>query len=261
MSETPVVALSPELREAIEGLYRAFEADLRWNVVEGCSCCWSAEEAEPLRRTPLRRLTLRDLDSYSANVLLTVGSEENYHCFLPRVFELLAMEWDEFMMPEASLGSLRRAGWRTWPPAKQAAVERYLAALWRQVLSAPRRYGVNPEAGDVLCGIGRAVDDLTPFLETWAAERSAGAWSQLHEFAADISREARPMPTNAFWSDAKEQAAQVMDWLADPHTLETCQQAFFNAGDAAEAELLSELAQSLECIGRAWTIGGHEHGG
>jgi hypothetical protein len=71
-------------------------------------------------------------------------------------------------------------------------------------------------AADVLCAIGNAEDDLTPYLAMWAAALSSPpAAEQLREV---LDRDRRltggePRLVNAFWDDRPDQAAQALAWL------------------------------------------------
>lgn len=231
------------LRQAIDDLYLAFaQYPLpRWTG----SCLHCHDEAEELRlhAKPLRDLTTEDLESYVWSALLTWGSVDTFKHLLPRILELAA-DYGWTVDREIVLSRLRRGDWRTWPVEEQVSVSAYLMAVWTAALS--DESFVIP-ADEWLCVVGQAVDDLGPFLEAWYMNPHASSRYQLAEFIFENSNkiETRGRLAGGFWSDRREQMAQVIDWLLRPSVSEILEQAFFEHSSEPESENLSWAVDQL----------------
>jgi hypothetical protein len=205
------------LDAAIDAVYDAFAGVPKPAAIDACPGCFTADdEAVLLQALPLRALPPTAFSQYSLHVALTAGGGDDFRYFLPRMLEVSVTEG--FGGPElglcgfptidAFLGRLRYAGWSGWARLEQAAVREFLAALWYDTIAA------HPDdatfiAADVLCGIGGAEDDLTPYLAMWAA-LLPGA-----NAAAHLAEQRAQRHVNAFWDDREAQFAQVTAWLAD----------------------------------------------
>jgi hypothetical protein len=216
------------LRSAVESLYQAFASYPRRAVVHGCSCCVMPEDHACILSKPLRRLTPSDLQKYAFQAMSTWGDEDDFRHFLPRLLELLAFD-DLHGCPEVVLGKLTYGKWRRWPVSEQSAIEQYLMSLWRTVLAGyPTPLPADHwDATTWLCALGRAVDDLQPFLGTWRQNRSTAGLRHLADFVrwhADGLLDARELQ-NAYWDDRELQMRQVVDWLITPATVQTLRQA------------------------------------
>ncbi|MET7419812.1 hypothetical protein [Dactylosporangium sp. NPDC005555] len=203
------------LASAIDTLYEVFGAVPRPASVDGCPCCWLPSDASALLQpVPLRSLPALALAPYAVGVPFTVGSAGDFRHFLPRLLEVSVTEGfggpdaDFMAYPtiEPFLSRLRHTGWTTWAPSEQAAVRGFLDALWHDTLTTDPASSTF-FADDVLCALGNAVDDITPFLAAWAALLPA-------PHPAAHLRELRAQPSvNAFWEDRATQHDQVTVWL------------------------------------------------
>lgn len=199
-------------RYALEQLYQAFAPYQRPEHIDTCACCRGPHSLKPLYARPLRSLTPEHLHLYTFRAITTMGGIDDFKHFLPRILELL--HDDEFLSridPQVVLGKLRYAGWEQWPVAEQAAVRAYLDILWRfRVRSAP---SAPVTAGDWLCAIARAENDIGPYLEAWIADSSPMAQHQLLSFVEDYQPEiATGQHPADYWEDAAEQWKQVAAW-------------------------------------------------
>ncbi len=222
-----------ELTAAVAGLYRAFAAVPKPVRLDYCDHCFLAEEERALLApVPLTELSGAVLQPYVANVILTVGGPDDFRYFLPRLLELVAR--GEFDWPDLEMvfGRLRFAEWTTWPAGERDAVRAYLRALWHATL---REDGRN--AGDVLCAIGNAEDDLTPYLDAWVAAMSTPAAREHLLVLLTAGRQAESggwRLVNAFWAERAAQVAQVLAWLAGSELLDAV---------AGYDELLTEVVR------------------
>jgi hypothetical protein len=127
---------TPELAEAITGLYRTFEKyPLRTNTDAG-DC--SKEEEERLHRKSLKELTGEDLEIYSMDALYTWGTGGDFKHFLPRILELLVgasrrsfkLADPALIIAKLTYSSWCSTQWRYWPKDEQQAIETFLEAVW-----------------------------------------------------------------------------------------------------------------------------------
>jgi hypothetical protein len=213
--------IDTNLRVAIKGLYAAFARYPLPDHVPGCSHCVSDADHMRLFSKPLRDLDVHDLERFAFKSMTTWGGADDFRHFLPRIFELVAGSkgWLEFVHPEIVFDKLPYADWRTWPQDEQRAILTYFEAVWGSVLDV----FAYPEATDsFLCGIGQAVDDLSPYLSAWRIPSSparalnfACFIEQNTGFPPNVRAQGRSLQ-NGFWKDRPLQAAQVFQWLRDP---------------------------------------------
>jgi hypothetical protein len=215
--------ISPELRNAIEGLYGAFASYLLPPDTGACPCCHHPQEELLLHRRALRELGFREFGKYPADALLVWGNLDTLRHLLPRIFELLALSPRfpfDFGSPEIVLARLYEGGWWEWPEYEQLAVRDYLHCLWKDVLlrqsdedpNVPVPGGYFAEIESWICGIAQAEPDLSSYLENW---RDAGEYAPAVHLAlliscTDILKSTAP---NAFWTNAPEQFEQLRRWI------------------------------------------------
>jgi hypothetical protein len=240
---TWIMIRTAESLNAVEGLYETFRRYPLHADTNACPCCHRPEQERVLHLKPLRELTADDLQMYAADAILVWGSEDDYRHFLPRIFELMISFGDpRFELHQAPVvfNKLRFANWANWPIEEQNAIRRYLVAAWKCCLRTnPDDLGLT-DAEDWLSGIAQAEDDLHPYLGVWSEEPSVEAARHLaaliveHQFVQDDAR-----PQN-FWSERKEQWAQVREWLLG----DTVRHKLRAAGDGCRDERL-ELAMQV----------------
>lgn len=220
------------LAAALEEMYAAFARYRPAAPPTHCRCCHAPDAGDLLLARPLREMTADDLEEFAGSALWTFGDVPDYKYFLPRLLELLA-QGKLLTDAESLIGRLSQGDLRSWPAEEQQIVERCLMELWRATLRSEQR-GI--EADEVLCGIGRAVEDLRPFLAAWSSAPDAAACRHLIAFLDwnwESLQTTPPKLGNAYWgSEATEK--QVLAWLGDPATWEAFSTA--KALDAAEFE-------------------------
>lgn len=221
------------LDEAVEGLYRVFRRYRLPKHVEGCPHCVHDRDHDRLYSRPLRELTGDDLDLYARKALTTWGGVEDFKHFLPRLFELMALDLLKSFDYEVLVNKLSYIEWLGWPPEEVDAIRHFFMALWANVLAHQPDY---PSAREWLCVIGQAEDDLLPYLATWGA---SGSDTALQHLVMLVDREVGDIEQrklgDAFWEKRGAQMKQVVDWLYSPTTV--------SQFTAALALLKSEEAQ------------------
>ncbi|GAA4953732.1 hypothetical protein [Actinoplanes utahensis] len=230
--------MTVSLTASITSLYDAFSRVPRPVALDYCACCFNPEEERAvLADVPLRSLPVEALRPYTANVIFNVGGPADLRYFLPRMLEIAA--GDGFDRPdlEPLLNRMYHAGWHRWQPGERDAVRAFLTALWAEERN-----------GDVLCAIGNAEDDLTPYLAAWLsaltdpATRPAEAAHLLTLLRDDYERGRKgPRLVNAFWDGRPDQHAQVLAWLAGPELQLALFAAFEVTDDEDTARILTDI--------------------
>jgi hypothetical protein len=234
---TQELKLTPELEFAIDALHRAFRGRKLAGKLEGCPCCASEAELRELSTTPLRELGRDLLESYSWNALWTVGNEDDYRYFAPRLLDLMVREGA--FQAEVIGKKLRLAGWLTWTSEERAAIENYFDAFWAAALV---RSSWFMDVDTAVCVLGNVFDDLAPFLACWLSSNEPDALAQLAEFAQfEGSSAVNGFISQPFWDERPEQMKQVANWLTSPATLKSLEQRWLTKleGPIAEALLVA----------------------
>ncbi len=204
------------LRESAEQLYAVF-SDPSWRCsVEFCEHCGPVTDA--LYKKPLRDLTASDLERYCRKAMTTWGNERDFKHFLPRILELLPSSLSSApgVDIEVVLGKLRYAKWREWPARERDAIGGYLCALWDYLLA---RFPNEPEIDEWLCGIARAVDDLTSFLQAWWDAPGPEGYLNFAAFGGTVLH-TNQLADAVWWEELSAQKHQVLSWLREPRTLD-----------------------------------------
>ena len=239
-----------QLKDTIENLYKVFAAYPLPSRINSCPCCLTDADNQRLLRTPLRELTSEGLREYADSVLLTWGTECEFKHFLPRVLECLAMDDRCLLCTETFVGRLGEyhGAWRTWPTSEQAALTAFFAAWWRAILVFPCGSRRNdPET--FLCAVSFIYDDLSPFLDVWAADDNFVAAQQLAELLHGQGNHIlmKGKLENAFWGGESKQMRQVIAWLATPSVHDLLENAFFRltGEDAEKISIALTIHESL----------------
>ncbi|HEY4248453.1 MAG TPA: hypothetical protein VGM64_16520 [Lacunisphaera sp.] len=115
--------MTSALTEVVENVYAVFASVPRPRKIEGCPCCIEDKEVDVLLAKPLREISPQELSSYASSVFLTVGCEEDFHYFLPRILEITVTDpgwWPHIEVTGRALGT---AQWLKWPDAEKKAFE------------------------------------------------------------------------------------------------------------------------------------------
>ena len=227
-----MTGVSPELAEAIEGLYDAFGRYPLRQIIEGCPHCVGDEDQADLHVTPLRELTDRDLGRFAFKTMTTWGDTDDFRHFLPRLLELVRCGGRDAIDLDLVLGKLSIARWQRWPGNEQAAIRNFLMALWDFSLSADdARYG----AEDLLDALARGGFDQSPFLAALSHDPSERTLLRV----ARMCRSAASGPGYL---------QPVRAWLASPATRDMLEAGFFLASSADVAADLSEAVIIAEAL-------------
>jgi hypothetical protein len=196
-------------REEIERLYNVFARYRRPTQLEGCPCCTSPVEAQPLLNKPLRALTSLELEHYAFKALTTWGSLNDYKYFLPRILELTE-DGSLLCDTEVTLHKLHYGGLSDWPPDEQQAVRDYIFGVWRETVHASD----TDRADAFLCGAAPALGDVTSLLDH--ADTAAPDFKTA--YATEHSNQTKRKLLNSFWERGTPPYQQVLSWLYSSST-------------------------------------------
>lgn len=175
----------PTPHEAIEALYRAFAHRRRPSALDASAAKDPAVVAK-LLAMPLREVDPDAILRYSGWALTTVGTEEDFAHFLPRILEV-AIEGPAAGLSELFIiaGKLEPAGWQSWSEAERAAVSGAFQSAFARLRA------VDPDeevAFPWLEAMMRAGIDLRPALEGWLAEPGSAPLLQLADCLVNLAR-------------------------------------------------------------------------
>lgn len=188
----------------IESLYQVFSSYGRPAKLEGCPCCTSSEEAEPLVRKPLRAISAPELEHYSFKALSTWGMLSDYKYFLPRILELTA-ETSLICDTEIIFHKLSYGGFKDWPANEQQAVSDFIFALWRESVG---KFDID-RADSCLCGAAAVLPEISSLLE-YADATHPGFKSA---YGAQHSNQLKRKLLNSFWDRDSPNYQCVVSWL------------------------------------------------
>ena len=241
------VKVEMPLSEAVENLYKAFARYPLRKHVEGCPCCVHEHDKRTLESKPLRRLSAADLGRYAFKAMTTWGDRDDFRHFLPRIFELLVSNGGIGADEEVVLGKLALGEWQQWDEKERSALRTFFRAGWNSLLTESRP---NIEPDSWLCGLGKANEDLQPYLNAWMGVRTKSAYEHLAKFLESnqpgyIKRHSL---SNPFWPDSPKGVAQLCDWLASSRTREYLETVYFENESADFAPALARVVDQLELI-------------
>ena len=235
-----------ELLDSIENLYRTFK---RYRPSEGfhsCSHCVSETADAELKEKSLSELTCNDIGRYAFKAMTTWGTVEDFKHFLPRILDLIVTNDDFPIDIEVAIGKLAYGEWRSWPAKERIAIEQFLEAWWKNVLSRPLSDSTLSLADEVLCSLAQVNEDIESYLAHW--DSRSDIESSLH-LAAFVdwnfnSIYAEDRIDGAFW-EKEITMRQAVEWLRRPATRERLESHFLDHSDDPHAYFLSEAAEKL----------------
>jgi hypothetical protein len=236
-----------ELASAIDGLYRTFARYRLRPHTEGCADCVSESDHALIHAAPLRELTSRHLGKYGRKALTTWGNVNDFKHFLPRLLELMVVDAEWPVEQEIVAGKLLYASWATWPAAEKDSLHQFFEAWWNRTLSAfPAEPPIEP-ADTTLCAIGRAVDELAPYLNHWLERTDSKAARHLADFViANYESLAKKQKlANPFWQERETQRNELEQWLRSGKPQQLLKVAIQQESDP---ELIMEFQQAIDCL-------------
>jgi hypothetical protein len=172
--------MTPELTRAIENIYSVFENVERPKVIDACPCCLADDEISTLLSKRIREITPNELSGYASSVFLTVGAEEDFRYFLPRILEILSTESSWWPDPEVVGRALGTYSWDRFTLSEQTVLGAFFGEVFNQLVSAPKIDG--GELDSWLCCSSHIVPNWDGYLEVIGSrsrQNCRGAPSQM----------------------------------------------------------------------------------
>lgn len=198
--------MTPKLQQAVERTYAAFAGVSRPKHIEACPCCLGTTEKCTLLSKRLREITADEMSGYASSVFLTVGSERDFHYFIPRILEILVTEPCWWPDPEVVGRALGTFGWGKFSEAEQEVLLEYFSAVIEDLLGAAEVDGYALDSW--LCCSSHVVPAWTEYL--WLVAKTPLALTALYEWHA--KELARGTLANGFWQDSPRNA-EFFDWI------------------------------------------------
>lgn len=226
------------LQHAIDQLYQVFAKYPLRDAIEGCPCCTNDSDQRELHAAPLRELTVDQLRYFGFSALFTFGDIVDFKHFLPRLFELAALEGFQGPDVESLYGRLTYGGLPSWPAEEIAAIRAFAAAHWDATLSDQTA----SFAGEVLCGVLLMGEEPEPYLHRWGT--STEHTDELLYFVRSNAGAIidRRMLRSPYLDDTTLAGQQrVVAWLLDPARITSYTMEFLATSDPMHAEVVAAL--------------------
>ncbi len=198
--------MTPEIRQAIEGLYTAFADAKRPGVID-MSPVKNPADFAALLGVPLRQLTAEQLWHYSFSLLLTVGNIAEFEYFFPRIIELASAPFSP-MEIEVVFKKPAMAGWpNEWRKDRRKAFQAYLDAMiasWAYTVC---------EIGDWVCALSSCLPDIDGNLNELMSGSDAANENLLAFHEANRESLIKNKLSNSFWDRSSDTHARVVAWL------------------------------------------------
>lgn len=205
------------LEAAIERAYAAF-AHVRCPATIDASPVHDAKAIlRDLTSAPLRELSPEHLQDFASSALTTIGTEDDYRHFLPRLLELAVRDASAFgAEPQVIAHKLVYGEWTSWAPAERGAITDLFGAAMDAAIEWPLFH--RHDAEDWLCGLARLGIAPDPWLARWrdaALPRGGAQLANLVTGVIDVEGEM----FGAYWEEvAPEIRTAIADWLFDRAT-------------------------------------------
>ena len=190
--------MSEDWKAAIEHLYAVFACYRRPTRLDASPARDPEAIMRDLSSAPLRELPAQKVGPYAGHAMTTVGSEDEYRHFLPRIIELSAsvQSWMG-LEPEQIASKLNYGHWPSWAEDARAAVLRAFTEAWYKARKETPDMG---DASSQLCALAILGVDIAPLLSSWTFPGSA---DEVRQMAAHIQA-AVELAGPAYWRNAGE---------------------------------------------------------
>lgn len=196
---------NPRYLKALASMETAFSVVPKPKQLDSCHCCHSAAEKGVLLNTARKKLSGACLNDFIMSVFNTIGNEEDFKYFLPRVLELIAL--GELEVSGLVGDKLLKANYQQWPDDLSNAVDAMLRVIWQEGLL---KQDDNDERSlsAYLCLVGNADVDMQPYLEDLFHVPSCAV--MLWEWELEGARKGKL--SDYFWSNEANKQA-VIKWI------------------------------------------------
>ncbi|TFH33981.1 MAG: hypothetical protein E4G93_06060 [Dehalococcoidia bacterium] len=193
------------ISNAIEGIYSAFADAPKPRQLMGCQHCIGILDDSALTSLELRAIPSRILAPYVWKAMLTVGTEEDFFYFLPRILELVATDPDFSVDTEVVGSRVGSTDVSAWPTHRSHALFVYLGVVVRRAVAAEDFAGFDAW----ICAIALMNVEVMSFLKEIEPSRNG-----ILEY---FTHNAKTLPTgrlaNAFWETPGPGHDNVVAWF------------------------------------------------
>lgn len=229
---------------ALENVYAAFASVPRPKKIEGCPCCTTPERLAVLTAGPLRSLDEELLSWYGFKSMTTIGDEQDYLYFIPRLLE--SLDWG-FSSPDPEMTFCKIRSCKL-NESQWDAVSQYLYAHWQAKLRSSE--SAENELRNILVAARKFGEPWQGFLQEWESKKSLEATAQLAAFIIE----------NAYNLDSARKFSAYMEenddaevktlkaWLLSSHGRQRLEQDFFADPDGALAQKISDALSCVEWL-------------
>jgi hypothetical protein len=236
------------LRDAIARCYAAFGGIPVPRALKASQYRDPDDVLRMLSSAPLPDLSGAQVGPYSGWAITTVGGEQDYRHFLPRILELATTDQTWLgTQPQVIASKLILAEWGNWPTDQRSAALRFFHTAFAVAIR--KHPDDESAASDWLCALIALGEPPLPVLDRWRASDSPNAALQLASFIASAAedihryREVR----SPFWEDVGEEARRVVaDWLISATTRSAVQAAMDTASEDDRSWLLEPALIALD---------------
>lgn len=198
--------MSPNLKRAIDCVYSGFANVARPKRVDACPCCLDSKEISTLLSKDLREITPPELSGYASSVFLTVGSEEDFAYFLPRILEILVTDESWWPDPEVVGRAIGTYTWKRFTGAEQAVLAHFFDTVLEDLVSASEVDGYTLDSW--LCCSSHFLPKWKEYLSL--VEKTPLALTRLYEWHSEEL--ARGAIANGFWDDSPRKS-EFFVWI------------------------------------------------
>lgn len=238
--------MNPELHNAIEQLYKAFNKYPANPNMDGSPLYHDlAQWNQALMAKPLRELSIEeDLVVYYFKAMTTWGDVIDFKHFMPRIFELLTTiplgieEW-------VALNKLHYGHYETWPAVEQAAIHQFLLAFWQVLLNEESEW-IDALFYNYFPAIASVFPDFSQLLEIWAAADSQEAAQRLAVFVCDNEKQLLKKRVLPGFYDSAPLGELFFEWLHSAPALSKLKKAKPSQDDPYLDLQLAAIIQQLE---------------
>jgi hypothetical protein len=198
--------MTPEIHQAIEGLYTAFTDAKRPSAIDMSPVKDPADFAA-LLGVPLRQLTAEQLWQYSFSLFLTVGNIAEFEYFFPRIIELASVPFPQLEI-EVVFKKPAMAGWpNEWRKDRRKSFQTYLEAMiasWASTVC---------EIDNWVCALAFCRPDIDAHLDVLMSGSDAANENLLAFHEANRESLIKNKLSNSFWDRSSDTHARVVAWL------------------------------------------------
>lgn len=144
--------------------------------------------------------------------MTTVGTEDDFQYFAPRILEICATENGWWPEPAIVFDKMEKAGWHRWPAEQVSAIRIFVWVNFLRVLS---QEDCGDAVDDWICAVAKGREDLTPYLAE--VERQPAKLIQFYEQNSEALIKGHL--SNPFWEDIKL-AQPVVRWFRSTQVTE-----------------------------------------